>query len=232
MNNIFFFFFYFSAFYSNNDDHNKNDFTHIHTTTCTSTRFTRPSCFTTFIAYSRYMIARWVSSTVNVACVQTVTSKIASGTLFGKKYQICYLYYFLFNTTIYTNMFSFFFLIYMYLHLNFMIFKHVRYLHLSPLYPDEHPFKQFPLIKWHWSSRKQCPHSWRQLGPKVPVGHSYNAMNVILEYYSFWIVFIFCNKLLFKLNFNFFQNTNLNCFLCKKNKTIEWVYPVVIQKVH
>lgn len=114
--------------------------------------------------------------------------------------------------------FLFFFLVYMYLHLNFMIFKHVRYLHLSPLYPDEHPFKQFPLIKWHWSSRKQCPHSWRQLGPKVPVGHSYNAMNVILEYYSFWIVFIFCNKLLFKLNFNFFQNTNLNCFLWKKKK--------------
>lgn len=136
-----------------------------------------------------------------------------------------------FSTQPFTRICFPFFFVNMYLDLNCLILKHVRYLHLSPLYPDEHPFKQFPLIKWHWSSRKQCPHSWRQLGPKVPEGHSYNAMNVILKYYSFWIVFIFCNKLMFKLNFNFFQNTYLNCSLCQ-TKNPEWVYPVVIQKVH
>lgn len=143
------------------------------------TQVAKPSWFTTIITYSRYMIARWVPSTEIAAFVETITSKIPSGTLFGKKYQICYLYYFLFNTQPFTRIFLFVF-VYMYLHLNFMILKHILYLHLSPLYPDEQPFKQLPLIKWHWSSPKQCPQSWRQSGPKVPVGHSYNEMNVIL----------------------------------------------------
>lgn len=172
MNNIFFFFFYFSAFYSNNDDHNKYNFTHIHTTTCTSTLVTRPSCFTTFIAYSRYMIARWVSSTISAAFVRTVTSKIVSGTLLGKKISNLLFILFPFQHNHLHEYVFLFILVYMYLDLNFLILKHVRYLHLFPLYPDEHPFKQFPLIKWHWSSRIQCPHSWRQLGPKVPIGHS------------------------------------------------------------